>query len=65
MPVEIDAAIKVNATGPKKASSDGVSVEQHDLEDQIEADRYLKSKTVAASGLAGLRRVVVSPPGPI
>lgn len=65
MSTEIEDAIQSNATGPRKASSDGVSVEQHDLEDQIEADRYLKSKTVAASGLAGLRRVVVSPPGPI
>lgn len=65
MATDIEDAIGTNATGPKKASSDGVSVEQHDLEDQIAADRYLKSKTVAAKGLAGVQRVVVSPPGPI
>ena len=64
MAVEIEDAIETNATGPKKASVDGVSVEQHDLEDQIEADRYLKGQRAAAAGL-GVRRVLVSPPGPI
>jgi hypothetical protein len=33
-------AISDNADNPKKASSDGVSVEQHSLKDQIEYDRY-------------------------
>jgi hypothetical protein len=64
MAVEIEDAIETNATGPKRASVDGVTVEQHDLEDQIEADRYLKGKAASVVGL-GVRRVLVSPPGPI
>ncbi|NLE39688.1 MAG: hypothetical protein GX621_16845 [Pirellulaceae bacterium] len=37
-------AIEENAAGPKKASGDSGSVEQHPLRDQIEADKYLASK---------------------
>lgn len=37
-------ALSDNADNPKKASSDGVSVEQHSLKDQIAYDRYKNSK---------------------
>ena len=42
---DLSTAIEENATGPKKASNDGGSVEQHSISDQIEAD---KSGTIEA-----------------
>ena len=41
---DIEQAIKDNATGPKQASGDAGSVEQHSLADQIAADKHLVSK---------------------
>ena len=64
MTESLDDAIKTNAEGPKKASGDSGSVEQHDLKDQIEADRYLSSKEAAKKGL-GTQRTKVSPPGAV
>ena len=46
----LEQAIRENAAGPKKAQGDAGSVEQHDLADQIEADRYLASKEAATAG---------------
>ena len=60
----IENAIRENAAGPAKASGDSGSVEQHSLQDQIEADRYLASKQAAKKGL-GVKMAKVSPPGAI
>ena len=66
LPENIDIAIQDNAAGPKRASGDAGSVEQHSLTDQIAADKYLASKA-AASGAGGtglgVRRIKLSPPG--
>jgi hypothetical protein len=61
---ELQDAIKENARGPKRAQGDAGSVEQHDLKDQIEADRYLASKEAAKKGL-GVRMTKVVPPGAV
>jgi len=61
---ELQDAIKENAQGPKRAQGDAGSVEQHDLKDQIEADRYLASKEAAKKGL-GVRMTKVVPPGAV
>ena len=61
---ELDNAIKENAQGPKRASGDSGSVEQHPLTEQIEADRYLSSKEAAKKGL-GVRMTKVVPPGAV
>ena len=62
-PTPTEAALEQNAQGPKKAQADGGAVEQHSLQDQIAADRYLASKrAVRAKG----RGIVISklvPPG--
>jgi len=58
----VQDAIKENAQGPKRAQGDSGSVEQHDLKDQIEADRYLASKEAAKKGL-GVKMTKVVPPG--
>jgi len=58
----VQDATKENARCPKRAQGDSGSVEQHDLKDQIEADRYLASKEAAKKGL-GIRMTKVVPPG--
>lgn len=64
MPDETIAdAIKDNAAGPAKASGDSISVEQHSIQDQIAADRYLASKRAATKPHRGLRFSRVVPPG--
>jgi len=60
---ELEDTIRENAQGPAKAAGDSGSVEQHKLTDQIEADRYLASKTAAASKRRGLVFNQLVPPG--
>lgn len=50
---DIAADITENAQGPKKVTSDGVSIEQHSIVEQIEADRYVSSKNAVASASRG------------
>lgn len=63
MPEDLENSIAENAAAPKKASGDGVSVEQHPLKEQIEADKYLASKEAVKSGRRGLRFSKLVPPG--
>jgi hypothetical protein len=63
MPDELDQAIRDNARQPAKAASDSISVEQHSIRDQIEADRYLASKVAAHKKGLGLRVAKLVPPG--
>lgn len=42
--------IAENATSPKSVTSDGTTVEQHDLTQQIEADKYRRKAAALASG---------------
>lgn len=60
---DLDNTIKENAKGPKRASGDSGEMEQHDLKDQIEADRYLNSKEAAKSKGLGIRMSKLVPPG--
>jgi hypothetical protein len=62
-PTPTEQAIEQNATGPKKAQSDAGSVEQHSLQDQIAADRYLASKRAMRSKSKGIRISKLIPPG--
>ena len=59
----LDTQIRDNAAGPKKATGDSGSVEQHPLNDQIAADRYLSSKQAARSKGLGIRLAKLVPPG--
>jgi len=59
---DLENSIQTNASGPKKASGDAGSVEQHSLSDQIAADRYLNSRQATKSGL-GIRKTKLVPPG--
>ena len=59
----IEQVIRDNAAGPKRAQGDAGSVEQHSLKDQVEADRYLSSKQVAANPAKAVRFTRLVPPG--
>jgi hypothetical protein len=61
----LDNSIRDNASGPAKATSDGTSVEQHTLADQIAADKYLGSKAAGRNPAKALTRVKVIPPGTV
>jgi len=60
---EIGDAIRNNAQGPARVSSDAGSVEQHSLQDQIAADRYLSAKDAAKKKNRGLIFNKFIPPG--
>ena len=60
---DLEQAIRDNAQGPARATSDGVSVEQHSLAEQIEADRYLASKAATRKKGIGIGLKKLVPPG--
>jgi len=61
----LDNSIQQNAAGPRKASSDSVSVEQHPLADQIAADKYLESKKASRAKGLGVKLAKISPGGTV
>lgn len=63
MAENLDTQIRDNASGPKKATGDSGSVDQHSLNDQIAADRYLASKAAVRSKGLGIRLSKLVPPG--
>ena len=62
---QIEQAIVRNATGPQSAQADGVEVRQHSIADQIEADKYLASRKVAANPAKAFSRAKIVPPGTV
>ena len=61
----IDNAIQQNAAGPRKASGDGLAVEQHALADQIAADKHLESRRASRAKGLGVKLVKLSPGGAV
>ena len=60
---DLEQTIRENAQGPAKAAGDSGSMEQHKLADQIEADRYLASKTAMRGKGLGIKLTKLIPPG--
>ena len=60
---QLDNTIRENAAGPKRASGDAGSVEQHALAEQIAADKYLASKQASRSKGLGIKLAKISPGG--
>ena len=60
---QLESTIRENASGPKRASGDAGSVEQHGLADQIAADKYLASKQASRSKGLGIKMAKLSPGG--
>ena len=65
MSEELDNSIKENAAGPRKASGDSGSVEQHKLSEQIAADKYLESKKASRARGLGIKLAKLSPGGTV
>ena len=63
MTEQLDNQIKQNAAGPRRASGDSGSVEQHGLQDQIAADKYLESKKAMRTKGLGIKLAKISPGG--
>ncbi len=61
----LENPIRENATGPRKASGDSGSVEQHGLADQIAADKYLESKKASRAKGLGVKLAKISPGGTV
>lgn len=61
---DIDAAIADNAVQPKSTTVDGVSVQQHDLADQIAAAKHVRGQN-AVENMTGFpfRVAKIIPPG--
>ncbi|MCD4823461.1 MAG: hypothetical protein K8S55_02555 [Phycisphaerae bacterium] len=62
---DLNNTIAENAAGPRKASGDSGSVEQHSLTDQIAADKFLESKKASRSNGLGIKLVKLSPGGTV
>jgi hypothetical protein len=62
---DLKDAIKNNATGPKQASVDGVTTQQHSLADQIAADKHLANKEAAKNPVKAFTRVKIVNPGTV
>ena len=58
---------KINevANGPAKAAGDAGSVEQQNLKDLVEADKYLAQKNASQGRSLGIKRVQLIPPGAV
>jgi len=65
MSQDIDNSIETNAAGPRRASGDSGSVEQHSLTEQIAADKYLESKNASRSKGLGIKLAKLSPGGTV
>ncbi len=63
--LDLKDAILENAKGPKKVQGDSGSVEQHSLQDQIAAERFLQSKKAAQKPGLGIKLTKLSPDGTI
>ena len=62
---QIEQSIIDNANGPKSASGDAGSVQQHALADQIAADKHLSSKEAMKTKGLGIKLVKLSPGGTV
>ena len=62
---DLENTIRENAAGPKRASGDSGSVEQHSLSDQIAADKYLATKDAAKNPAKAFTRAKIVPPGTV
>ena len=59
----INDAIEQNATGPRRASGDSGSIEQHSLPDQIAVEKFKQSRAAMRAAGLGFKCVKLSPGG--
>lgn len=64
-PEDLGNTIRDNAASPRQASGDSGSVEQHSLQDQIAADKYLQSKKASGAKGLGIKLTKIAPGGTV
>lgn len=57
--------IKQNAEGPLSGEVDGIRMTQHNLRDQIAADKHLANKAATANPVKAFTRAKIVPPGSV
>jgi len=62
---DVADAVDTSAQGPRKVTMDGMTVEQHPLKDQIDADRYLTSKSATQGTGLGIKLNRLKSPGAV
>jgi hypothetical protein len=65
MAEDLSDIIKQNAEGPSKATSDGTSMEQHSLSEQIAADKHLGNKVAGRNPAKAMVRMKIVPSGTV
>lgn len=58
-------ALSAAISGPRRVRGEGGEVEQHDLDQLIEAEKYQRSKCAATGPRRGLRITQLKPPGAV
>lgn len=62
---DLSDTIETAAGQPKEVQIDGQIVKSHDLDQLVEADRYLKQQSAAGKKTSGLRFVKLSQPSAV
>jgi len=62
---EVSNKLAEAAIGPKRVRTDAGEVAAHDLDQIVEADKYLAAKAAAKTASRGLRFNRIIPPGTI
>jgi len=62
---DLEQAIEANATGPRKVTGDSGSVEQHSIQDQIEAEKFLAAKRAGKKQGLGIKLMKIRPGGTV
>ena len=60
---DLSETIRESAQTAKRAKGDNGELEQHNLKDLVEADRYLRNREAATAGPRALRFSRIVPPG--
>ena len=60
---DLENTIRENAAGPKQASADGVSTQQHSLSELIDTEMHLAGKGALAKKNFGMTRGKIISPG--
>lgn len=60
---DLSGTISESAQGPRRASGDSGSIEQHSLPDLIASDRYMASKASVGNAFKRCGREKIVPPG--
>lgn len=62
---DLSSNIETDASKAKRSKSGDLEIERRSIQEQIDADRYLASKTSTAGAKRGIAFVKLKPPGAV